>query len=189
MRILILSGLAEGPAQTRYLAAAFARAGHTATTDIATADVVIAHSGACLTVPGPLANKLVVLANPSCGRRRQVLGMLSRKIRLDIALAVQERRISKWLYKTFWNSLYICNMRKNIRMAQGMKRHGFGIPAMQARKVAVITNWQDPWRATIRPSSLTPHPTYTFLNLPGGHDDLWYHPDLYVNIVQYLYDA
>lgn len=184
MRYTILFGFGEGRAHANKLMRCVSKKGWEYTTSIAKAEVVITHSGGCFFVPQYLANKAVLIANPICCKPKQVLPSFWRKLGSDLAQTSHEGQWAHWLRKTCWNSVYmVAHIPYNLHMLWYTIHTSDTLPAIAAKRVTVIANHHDPW-ATLTPPIVATQPTYRYLSFDGSHDDLWLHPQKYLDGVQ-----
>lgn len=187
-RVSIIGGFSEGRHHIEHLARLLARSGFVVVKRPAYADIVIGHSGGSYLFPQDSAGKLVVMVNPPCGYGSW-LGRTWRKIRQDFLFYQQQRQIRHFFRKNLWNFLYIWSrMTHNLRMAQHAREFALELPKVNARKVLVLVNKHDPWTGSMPLENLKNHRNYTFLSLEGTHDDLWTHPERYIDILHCMYE-
>lgn len=184
--LAILYGTNEGPALAWRLKPLLAARGYELTTNIARADCVITHSGGVLFLPNNLQGKMVLIAVPSTGYSGSLAGAMFGKIALDIKHAWQQKEMVFWFRKTALNLYYAINIPRTAKLYILSRKLGHALPVCQAKKVAVVVQPHDPWSRDMPPETVNAHPSYTFITIPGQHDDLWQHPAAYVKLLAKL---
>jgi hypothetical protein len=183
-RVAILYGTAEGPALTWRLRPALRVQGYDITRDISEADCVITHSGGVLELPPALPGKTVVITVPSTGYEGSLAHAAVRKVILDVTHAWREHAMGFWLRKTLINIWYGANIARLYALYKQNKRLGHSLPQCTAAEVAVMVQPHDPWSRDLPPESVHAHPGYTYITIPGHHDDIWARPQLYVALLK-----
>jgi hypothetical protein len=183
-RVAILYGTAEGPALTWRLKPVLLANGYDIIKDISSADCVVTHSGGVLELPPELSDKLVMIVVPSTGYTGSLANAAVHKIILDIKHAIRHRMMLLWLRKTAINIWYGLNVPRIIRLYKINKRLSHALPPCVAKKVVVLVQPHDPWSRDLPPETVKQNASYTYLTIPGQHDDIWAHPDAYVSILK-----
>lgn len=182
--LCIIYGLNEGPALSKRLRRHAEQRGFVITADAGAADVLISHSGGCFFV-GEKPAKIILIANPVCGLRRSMPFVVTKKIFLDFIDCLRTRKIHLWLHKTGWNIIYMfTKFGPNLRMILAATPFRSSLPQTNAEKTFVINNQTDPWAFCVPGAAIAERPNYTYMTLPGSHDDLWIHPEKYLDIIQ-----
>lgn len=158
------------------------KAGFAVTKDPYRADVIIAHSGGCLLVPGNSPAYKIVLIGPVYWPGRSVLGNSIRKNINDFKRHRQDHLTRQWANKLRWNSYYFWNMPRNFAMLRTLKNS----PSWCAQNVTVVRNREDNFCTPDLKSLPFTHKAQ-FVELPGQHDDIWLHPEPYINLLQLAY--
>ncbi|HUS26713.1 MAG TPA: hypothetical protein VMY99_05190 [Nevskiaceae bacterium] len=162
---------------------ALAKAGFELTRSMQEADIILAHSGGCFVLPAT-PQALVILMGLTHWPGKSIVRAIGQKIRGDLAVHRAEGGLGPWLRKTFWNGLYLCNMPANIRMFQGRK-HG-AVWQLPAHNTILIRNRHDAF-CTPQINELPFAAMPQVVELPGHHDDIWMHPERYVDIIKLHY--
>lgn len=84
---------------------------------------------------------------------------------------------SIWYLLTDWN-----HSRRLLRAAKQ-----FGFPntiSLPAGRVIIVRNEHDPWLTDDLGPLQQAHPSIQLVSLPGDHDDCWFNPEPYVNLLQ-----
>jgi hypothetical protein len=183
--LAIIYGLNEGPAHAKVLRRHAEARGLRIISDPREADIVIAHSGGCYFMPEAAKAHTVLAANPVCGPVHHVPLMLGKKVIQDFRICLQNGQLVAWLHKTCWNSVYgLTRTRRNSRMIQLAHTYSRSLPVVTDRQVIVVHNQSDPWAAYLPREAIMERPQYRYLSVAGSHDDLWLHPEIYLDIVQ-----
>lgn len=190
-KVCIIYGLAEGPKIAKRLIKSLTEQGFGLTNNPETADALIVHSGGQYFLPPQIQSKIVLLAGPCNGYIRESRFLTQmQKAFIDLGRSAKNRQLAWWLYKSFWNTIYLfSNHDKHKIMLQSIRRHQRKLPPIRAKKAAVILYKNDPWSWHMDKSELTSAQKSALISHPGGHDDLWANPAEYVSVLKYLYEA
>ncbi|HSX08145.1 MAG TPA: hypothetical protein VLG11_04600 [Candidatus Saccharimonadales bacterium] len=149
------------------------------------ADVVVAHSGGCWIVPETNATKTILLANPPCDYKGSLLHNTNRKVALDYKAHKKAHDLGVFARKHFWNGVYFfTHVPRHLAMFKLTARYKAALPSLHAQKIIVTSTKGDPWTGNISLHNIATHPGYCFLSMPDGHDDLWLHPERYLDIIE-----
>ena len=185
LSVAILYGFGEGQRHGRTLQAALLAADFAIAATAHDADVIIAHSGGMYTLPDDTSGKTIFLIAPSCGRTDKTwLQTQSQKVWQDMNYFLKAKMFAKWMQKSLWNAVYLIGQASGLpHLWNTHQQHQAGLPTIAAPTV-VVTFKNDPWSGYISAKEKDKHPDYTFLTIEATHDDLWLHPDRYVELVQ-----
>ncbi len=143
------------------------------------AEIIIGHSGGCLLVPDDLPARHIFLVGPTYWPGRSMLRSLLEKNASDFKSHRRGRLARQWADKFRWNVYYFWNMPRNIAMLCALKNP----PSWRARHVTVVRNHDDSF-CTPDFNSLPFTHKARFIELPGQHDDIWLHPEPYIQLLQ-----
>lgn len=178
--ICILYGFCEGPHSGRRLTRLLQQAGYTLSSDPQTADIVLAHSGGCFVIPPtPQAKRLIMIGLPFTPGKSTARALLE-KNRAEFRYFRRQHHLVAWLHKLCWHSLYFWKMPTNFRMLQAQRQGAF----WQLQRVTVIRN-RDDLCCTPDCTALMFGQPPALIALSGQHDDLWLHPEPYLDIINY----
>lgn len=178
-RVHIIPGFAEGSHQMRALLAALKSAGHEVTSDATEADTIIAHSGGIYLVPKDHQAKTVILSGLPYYPGTRLGTRLRRKLRYDI----QSPQISasQLLQKSAFNGYYVVRHPKRwLDMHRAMRDER--LPS--APIVIAVHHAADPMSTSELIQALAQENNWHFVSRPGGHDDLWHQPEVYVQLLK-----
>lgn len=164
------------------LAAALRKAGFSITKNPATADIIIGHSGGCLLVPPKNQAQLILQIGVPYWPGQSWFAGTIRKVKREAAAYRKEKRLGEWGKKWLYHILYAFNLSAGIRMARNLP---FAKPWNSAQPQVVVRNRFDEYCSPDIMQAPFNGPR-TFVALPGGHDDCWFHPEPYVHLLQSL---
>lgn len=177
--VCFIYGFCEGPRMSKGMLRALKRAGHTVTTDLYKADVVIAHSAGCFLVPKDLRAKQIIMIGLTHWPGKSLVWALVQKNWNDFHCHRRDRKGMAWVKKFAWNTIYFWNMRRNLAMWQARTRGDY----WQVKRLTLIRNQEDTF-CTPDLASLPFTHKPRFVELPDQHDDCWLHPTRYVAVIQ-----
>lgn len=178
-KVYILYGLCEGPMVSRAFREALQKRGGVVVCDLSDADVIVTHSGGCFLLPNKVrAKRIVHIGLPYWPGRPIVVGMI-RKIIADAILHRRSRATGFWLHKTLWNLVYFWKMPSNVRMLRGLYKGALW-------KHGAITTVVRPSEETLTTPDFSSMPfigAATFVTVTGQHDQCWWKPRPYIDII------
>jgi hypothetical protein len=180
--VFVCYGFCEGPHIGRYFLQALEQANFQLIDDPKQADILIGHSGGCMLVSTSGPTQLTVFIGFPYWPGRSLLYTLFKKNRHEYMVSRRNGTSKAWWAKLRWNSLYFWNMRRNLSMQRAMRRG----PQVPTGQPLCIRNRGDDccipeiWRT----SSLE---KCVFVSVPGEHDHLWMHPEVYTAIIKAYY--
>jgi len=184
-KVAILYGFGEGPLIARKFNKTLNNRGFEITDDASVADFIIAHSAGIYFVPSVHKAKCIILDAPSIGDGQTWLNIQFRKLKLDFNHAKETKKLLVWFYKSFLNLLYMMlRIPDEIKMAHAYLKYRYNLPIIQNSRILVIVHKYDPWSSEISLSVRKKHNTYKYIPSDGVHDDLWLHPDYYIDLLE-----
>ena len=183
--VCILYGLGEGEAIGKELIDKLQKNGFEITTDASQADYIIAHSGGMLFIPKTFRAKIFLLIGVNNKIDGSVTLTQYRKVRQDFVYAISSKSHLLWLKKSCWNLFYLIQeINKTLHMWQIAHSGELFIPNIKNAKVIVVNYKDDPWSGSLLKKDLEKFSDYELITHTGLHDDLWYNPDFYINLLQ-----
>jgi hypothetical protein len=179
--VCIVYGFSEGAAHGRALRQVLTASGFRVVKDPAKADILIAHSGGCFVVPEKHQATLVILVGIDHWPGKSFIVAITQKVWNDVVAHRGERKLTAWLRKTGWNLIYGGNIRRHLRMLRG-KRRGSAW-SINAARLVLVRNHEDTF-CTPDTHTLPFKSKPITVELIGQHDDIWLHPEPYVDIIQ-----
>lgn len=176
MNVGIIYGWSEGPWQGKLLRRSLHTAGYSITKDIETADILIAHSGGCYTLPDKTTARLILLVGLPFHPSQHPLVSLREKLRHEI-------KDWWWLKKTIHNMYYLLTRPLTwFRMWRAWKQTN--LPTHENIEVIAIRNDQDNFMHPLDSVKLIEQKGWRLKKLRGHHDDIWRNPAPYVKIIK-----
>lgn len=185
--VFISPGVGEGPWHVQLLADCLLKHGFALTDQLTHADIVIAHSGGCYVVPKSerlavtLAKpKFVLWIDPPYWPGKPVLSSTVQVMWLEIITSIRNKTLKFCIVKTIWNIWYIIKEPLyGLRVIRARQRMSL-LALFSSPNNVVVRNEDDAWCAPDIDKYIN---NSKLLRLPGQHDDCWYHPDVYVQIL------
>jgi hypothetical protein len=171
-------GFVGGKLHSRGLLKRMHEAGFQATS-LKQADVIIAHSAGCWLIPKQAKPKLIVyIGMPLATDKPQETW------RKAVKSGYTNNSLKRSLKVTSKNVFYgLKQPGRNLNIITSASKSApvifEGVPGI------FITNRHDPWPQAARLDEFTRTRPWSFINLTGSHDDIWDHPDRYVDIIKH----
>ena len=178
--VCILYGFCEGGHTGLPLVCLLRERGYAITGSPSHADIVVGHSGGCFIVPEHATVKQYIMVGLPYWPGKSVFRALVEKNRLELRQYYGERRLGEWLRKFSWNLIYFWKVPSNIRMLRAQRNGRF----WHTKHVVLVRNRQDRC-CTPDITALSFANSAAFIELPGQHDDIWQHPEYYVDIINH----
>ena len=104
------------------------------------------------------------------------------KVWRDFMACMHRQLFLFWLVKTSWNIVYIIGMpMRGYRMARFTHKHDLHA-ALQKRPAVIIRSSNDSW-LTPDARTLLAAEHITHFDIPGQHDDCWFHTKEYAALI------
>lgn len=183
--VAFLYGALEGPAHSKQFRRVLKRAGYAIGDKAAAADVVIAHSGGCMLVPLDKPEQLTLFINPTYWPGNVPRKQAVRKIGRDFRHYLTRRAFQRLRYHLWSGWYFLTDWGHSRRLLAAAKQSDFPNDiAIPAGQVIVARNEHDPWFTDDLRALQKAHPNIRIVHLPGDHDDCWFNPEPYVNLLQ-----
>lgn len=180
--LAIIHGWAEGGRLSGRLAGALARRGFTVTDNLATADIIFAHSLGCYLVPSQSKAKLILLVGIPSGSNRSLPAALGRKLANE---AVHHRRHAElgWWGKKLAYGAWCALAKPSNLFYIFTKRNLEHLPSADGRRVLVVRPRHDPF-VSKNIDHILEEKGYEYREVNGQHDDCWLDPEVYAGIIE-----
>jgi len=178
VKVYIAYGWLEGTWQGKKLRSHLVDAGHTVTSSMQEADVIIAHSAGCYMLTTTANTKLTLLIGlPNWPRT--LIKCTFEKVRI-------EHKDCYWFKKTFWNLIYaIFQPVRLVSVYRSFNKKT--LPNFKNCEVILIHNKLDTYMDEGVSTDLAKQHNWQYKNVSGEHDDLWQNTDFYINFIkQYI---
>lgn len=182
MTIGICYGFVEGKTRARRFARLCKKSGFELA-ELENADLIVAHSAGCWLLPADIHPKLVIYVGMPLNRSRSQENWLKSTID-SINIEGLKNNITARLSNIYY---LLRNPIRNLKII-AHPRIGYAVEYADTPTI-FIANQHDSWPiAEDFPVFIANHP-WTFIGLPGTHDDIWQHPDRYVAIIKHYADG
>lgn len=183
-RVAVYHGLFEGPFHSRRFKAALRARGFRTVKRSASADIVLTHSGGCFMLRNPRPHQHIFHVNPPFWPDRPLFVRFLNRLANDMRIFVFGPNRFWHLQKTFWNLFYLlCFLPYWLFMRHRYHRSNFDELFKQSN-VTIIRNQNDTMSTPDFATRLEGYKGLKFLELPGEHDDLWLHPERYIDAIE-----
>jgi hypothetical protein len=177
-------GFINGRAHGKQLRQKLAAAGLRETKNAASADILIAHSAGCWRLPKTHSAQLIMLIGMPLQR-----GSTTRKF-LEASKGnwqtfAANGHTTRELRVLFYSLIYMLRQpRRNITIAKTTQRRQQPVPDFAPARVVFVMNRHDPWPKSPELDELLESMPFAYVGLPDSHDNIWEHPERYVNIIK-----
>ena len=168
-------GFCEGPRHAKKLNSLLNHAGYLSK-PLNEADIIIAHSAGCWLIPNNIKPRLVIYVGmPLSSNYKTLLSANRNSLREGVH---HNARVKL-------NNAYH-GLRQPIRQLKIVRNFKSAKPVFFPNSHAVfIANRHDTWPRSEKLQSYLNNHSWSFISLPGVHDDIWIHPERYVGIINY----
>jgi hypothetical protein len=172
-------GLAGGPAHARKLKRHLHQAGYVQSRQVAKADIIIAHSGGCWLIPELAKPRLVIYVGMPLAQANPRQTWLAAQ---DAML--KHGQLKHSLRTRAKNTFYTLRQpRRNLKITRMAKTAQPII--FPGSSTVFIANRHDPWPRSPQTQEYLDNYDWSFLSLPGPHDDIWEHSERYAVIIDH----
>ncbi len=182
LTVAIIHGWAEGEWQSRQFRQQLHEAGYQLSNDVRQADVIFAHSSGCYLVPVEAKAKVIILVGIPYWPKRWLLTSVITKFINEVTIYRQKRRLDWWINKTIHNVWYIVT-RPQASLDVITKHNLTNLPEGSRHKVLVVRPTGDTFTHPDIKQLLSSH-AFSFITIPGTHDDCWLEPLEYIQLIQ-----
>lgn len=182
--VAIIHGWAEGEWQSRQFRQQLIDNGFSVSSDIKSADIIFAHSSGCFLVPPEVKAKTIILVGPPYWPHRHLATSVLTKLFKEVTVHRHTQPFSWWLNKLAHNLWYIiANPQASLRVITDHKLTN--LPSPSRHQVILIRPADDTFTHP-NIQKLLADQNYTFITLPGAHDDCWLDSQTYIDLIKNL---
>lgn len=146
------------------------------------ADIIIAHSSGCYSLPATNTAKLVVLVNPPFWPGKPLINRSFKNVFWQIPKQIKSFGFIFLLKMRLRNILNILSQPwKHIKVWRSL-RQTF-LKASIANKTILIRNKDDAFCNQEIEKYLQDFPDIKYIELPGLHEDIWRYPKVYIDLL------
>lgn len=182
INICVMPGWAGGKWDTKDFERALTAAGYTVTGPLH-GDVVVAHSAACYDLKIRSPATYYFLLDPPYWPGKSIFKQVYEHARNATKFAKANRGWKFLVIKSFWHVIYV--FAKPSYTINGFKHHDNleFLRELSEKKVVVIRNEQDEFCSPDIQVALASYPNISYVTLPGIHDDYYYNPQPYIDLL------
>lgn len=176
-------GFLGRPAHGKQISRLLRHEGYIPAPDIASADIVLAHSAGCWLINDMTQAKLVIYVGMPLAqdRPRQTFRRASSR---NIHTFISNRHFLSVLKIGLYSLYYgLRQPVRNLEIVKAVKNAQFNINPDTC--TVFIANRHDPWPQSVRLQQYLKKQDWAFVSLPGSHDNVWEHPERYVAIINH----
>lgn len=182
LTVYILPGWAEGPKVTKRLQRELKKAGFQPCQQIEEADIIITHSAGCHLLPPHLNPKFVMVINPSYWPERPTLINITYNVVLDLPSQIRDHGLIPMLRNRLWNIFYIVTAPlRTLKVWRSLKQVLFEL--LIHKKILIVRNNSDCFCTPDIAQITQSHKNIEVAALPGLHEDCWFNPKPYVDLL------
>lgn len=175
-------GFVEGSFHALKLDRLLKKAGFVPAKNMHDADIIIAHSAGCWLIPNNAKPKLVIYVGmplPLTSAQKTWL----KSNWLSMRLFISKGHVFQMLRIGLLNTYYaLLQPRRSLDIIHGSKS---AQPVIFPDSSTVfIANRHDPWPRSKQLDNYVESNGWSFLSLPGSHNNIWQHPIYYVDIIK-----
>lgn len=182
INLAVKPGWAGGGWHTRQFEQALRTAGYNITDEL-NADVVVAHSIACYDLKTKSPATYYILIDPPYWPGKSILARFIEKQRQDNR-SLKNRFGRKYIVqKILWGAFYILARPRDTLLALNSSGQLDFLNDLQDKNVLIIRNQQDQLCSADIKVALAAYPDIYYYELPGQHDDYYYNPQPYIDLL------
>ncbi len=177
-------GIFGGERQGKRLRRELHKAGYTVTKNEAEADIIIAHSAGCFWLPQAPTSQTFVLIDPPYWPGKTIRERARSKGKSHWDFRTYRFPLYIWITHSLWGTYYaVRDLRRTLQIMRFAPQYDLS-KIITNHKVVLIRNEGDDWLTPNLDELLRQHPGTSLHIVPGDHDDLYYHPERYVDLLQ-----
>jgi hypothetical protein len=183
--VAIVYGFTEGKWHGKRLRSALAQHDFTVVSKTRDADIVIAHSGGCYNVPPELRPEqlLMLIAPPYWPGRALLLRSQSMAVQMLRAIRPGNEPVNQ-ANKVLHNILFLFwHASKNLTIVRRARRYNLEKDLPHPNPI-LVPKKHDPWLTPNFRDLQRFNEHLRLIELPGDHDDIWLHPEPYINLIE-----
>lgn len=172
----ICYGLAGGPLHTRKFRKLMRQTGYAQARDLMSADIIIAHSAGCWLIPADAKPRLVLYVGMPLNQANP------RRVWTHSSINSLRGGLARSLAVKLRNGYYY--LRQPVRNLRIMCIAKTATPVVFTEAACLfIMNRHDVWPRSPALKEYVEAGIWNFISTPGGHEDIWEHPEAYVAII------
>jgi hypothetical protein len=175
-------GFSHGPAHSRSFRRQIEQAGYIQAASSETADIIIAHSAGTWAIPKQTTAQLILLIGQPLQDGKRVKSFTKA---LRQSWQLNRKHTATFSSHVFFSLCY--SLRYPNRQLTAIRRAAsFHNPDDYLdQQVIYVINRHDVWPTSHHLSDIVAQRNYSFISLNGSHDELWYSPGIYIDIINH----
>jgi len=187
LKVKIYYGVFSGERNGPRLRKALRRAGYEITAQEVEADIIIAHSAGAFWLPQAPTNQKLMIIDPVYWPSKSVKERIRAKAKTNLKFRHYGYPLRYWLAKNLWGAYYAV---RDAARTQRIIRHAKHYDLEQIIKghaVLLVRNIDDAWLTPNLDQLKAINPNIIIKEMPGEHDDWFYNPQPYVDLLKSIY--
>jgi hypothetical protein len=177
-------GIASGERQGKRFRRALKQAGYKVIKDAAKADIIVAHSAGCFWLPEAPTHQKLMLIDPPYWPGKTVGERGKQRLKTNLHPRKQNYHIPYWLARNLWGLFYVIRDIKRTRAIVRLAGIYDLATVVQNHRALLIHNDDDDWLTANLEELDQTNPNLIVRHLPGDHDNCWYNPQPYIDLLQ-----
>ncbi len=179
----IVTGWSEHGWHRRQFAKDFTKCGLELAADPMRADVIVAHSSGCYSLPKSKARLVMLIDPPYWPGRPLLAGVLNNAVR-DARAQIRAWGLASWLRMRVGNTVYaIVNPWHHIKIWRSLKK-ALDKSLAGRNKLILVRNRDDTYCGPMIAEWAAQKPEIVYHELPGMHEDCWQNPQPYIDLIK-----
>ena len=182
--VKVIYGVASGDRLGGRLRRELRHAGFTIAKKSDDADIIVAHSAGCFWLQDTRQDQKLMIIDPPYWPGRTVRDRAKEKSDANFHYRRYDYSHRLWLTKNLWGFYYLIrDMKRTVHIAKRVK--DFDLPSVIGDKsVLLVRNKLDSWCTPDLDYLKHNHRNLKIVELPGEHDDWFFNPKPYVDLLQ-----
>ncbi len=178
-------GFLGGRGNSRHFRKMLTKAGYIESKNLNSANIIIAHSAGCFMIPESTSAGLILFIGMPLSQNNpwQTFKIAGKENYKEF---IRNKHILKVINIGFYAAFYgITQPKRNIKIMRDAKN----IPQIKKYSdatVVFIVNKKDPWPDIKNSISKLHRYNWSFVSMPGSHDNIWEYPSSYVAIIKHF---
>jgi hypothetical protein len=186
IKVAIQYGIASGDRQGTRLRKALRDKGYEIVGQASEADIIIGHSAGCFWLPAAPTHQKLLLINPPYWPGKTVARRSKDRLKTNLQFRKYRYSFGLWFKRNLWGIIYalqdIGHTRDIIRHAQVYDLETI----IHNHQAVLVRNDDDDWLTDDLTRVSKANPSLVIVRLPGDHEDCFYHPEAYVELLRTL---
>jgi len=185
-KVKICYGVFSGERNGRRLRKALRSAGYAITKHTEEADIIIAHSAGCFWLPEAPSRQKLLLIDPVYWPGKTIKERIRHKARTNFRFRTYGYATRYWLAKNLWGVYYaVRDAARTTRIRQHAEQYDLE-QIIRGHRALLVRNNDDAWLTPELGKLQKINPHLIIKHLPGEHDDWYFNPQPYVDLLQLL---